>query len=94
MTPVSQSSIHTSDIIDVALHHEIKSRAYELYEQRHDIGGYDLKGKLQDELPRVAYAAAQIQKYSNGEIEDTRAVRAARVYLRALSAFIAERGVD
>ena len=94
MTPVNQSSIYTNDIIDVALHHEIKCRAYELYEQRRDIDGHSLKNKLQDELPRVAYAAAQIQKYSNGEIEETRAVRAARVYLRALSCFIAERGVD
>jgi predicted RNase H-related nuclease YkuK (DUF458 family) len=94
MTPVSQSPIHTNDIIDLVLHHEIKCRAYELYEQRHDIDGHNLKNKLQDELPRVAYAAAQIQKYSNGEVEDTRAVRAARVYLRALSCFIAERGVE
>jgi hypothetical protein len=38
----------------------------------------------------VAYAAAQLQKYANGEVGDTRAVRAARVYLRALSSFIGE----
>jgi hypothetical protein len=44
---------------------------------------------LQSELPRVAYAAAQLQKYLKAEVGDTRAVAAARVYLRALTAFIA-----
>jgi hypothetical protein len=38
----------------------------------------------------VAYAAAQLQKRSNGDTEDTRAVRAARVYLRALTSIISE----
>ena len=91
MIPESHASINADHILDVALHHEIKCRAYELYEWRHDtVDGHDLKDKLQAELPRVAYAAAQLQKYANGEVGDTRAVRAARVYLRALSSFIGE----
>jgi len=90
--PRGQASINTDDITDVELHDEIKCRAYELYQRQHDTADGDgRKDKLQDELSRVAYAAAQIQKYSNGEVADTRAVRAARVYLRALSSFIGER---
>jgi hypothetical protein len=95
MTPESHTSINADDIIDVAIHHEIKCRAYELYERQHGtLDGHDLKDNLQAELPRVAYAAAQLQNYSNGETGDTRAVRAARVYLRALSSFICERDMD
>ncbi|MFZ0200596.1 MAG: hypothetical protein WB523_20305 [Candidatus Sulfotelmatobacter sp.] len=89
-SPENHSSIDADDlIIDVGLHHEIKFRAYELYERRHNTdNGHDLKDKLQTELPRVAYAAALLQKQSKGEVGDTRAVRAARIYLRALSFFI------
>ena len=95
MTPESHTSINADDIIDVAIHHEIKCRAYELYERQHgSLDGHDLKDNLQAELHRVAYAAAQLQKYSNGETGDTRAVRAARVYLRALSSFICEHDMD
>jgi hypothetical protein len=92
-SPENYFSIDVDDIIDVALHHEIKFRAYELYERRHDTAdGHDLKDELQAELPRVAYAAAQLQNHSKGE--DTRKVRAARIYLRALSSFIGERDMD
>ena len=91
MTPEIYTATGADDTIDVELHHEIKCRAYELYEGWHDVAdGHDLK----DELCRVAYAAAQIQKYSNGELGDTRAVRAARVYLSALSHFIGKRNMD
>ena len=94
-SPAVHFSVNADDVIDVALHHEIKFRAYELYERRHDTAdGHDVKDELQAELPRVAYAAAQLQKYSNGEVGDTRAVRAARVYLRALGSFIAKRDMD
>ena len=88
MTPKSNSSTNADDIIDIALHHEIKWRAYELYEQRHDAADGP---NLTDELPRVAYAVAQIQKNSDGQPADNRAVRAARVYLCALSSFISAR---
>jgi hypothetical protein len=46
---------------------------------------------LQAELPRVIYAAAQLEVYVHGLVEDSRAVRAARVYLRALSSIIGKR---
>jgi hypothetical protein len=91
-SPENYFSIDVDDI-DVALHHEIKFRAYELFERRHDItDGHDLKDELHTELPRVAYAAAQLQNHSKGE--DIRTVRAARIYLRALSFFIGERDMD
>jgi hypothetical protein len=91
MTPESHTSMNADDILDVALHHEIKCRAYELYERRYDAAdGHDLR----DELRRIAYAAAQLQKHANGQVGDTRAVRAARVYLRALGSFISERDTD
>jgi hypothetical protein len=92
-SPKNYFSIDVDDIIDVALHHEIKFRAYELFERRRDIAdGHDLRDELQAELPRVAYAAAQLQKHSKGE--DTRTVRAARIYLHALSSFIGECDMD
>ena len=84
-------SIDACHITDVALHDEIKCRAYELYEQRHTLDGHDPNDMLHAELPRVVYAAAQLEGYAKGELGDTRAVRAARVYMRALSSFIGER---
>jgi len=87
MTPEIYTPTGPDDTIDLALHREIKCRAYELYERQHDpANGHDLG----NELRRVAYAVSQLQKNSTGEIGDTRAVRAARVYLRALSSFISE----
>lgn len=92
-SPENYFSIDMDDIVDVALHHEIKFRAYELFERRHDIAdGHDLRDELQAELPRVAYAAAQLQKHSKGD--DTRTIRAARIYLRVLSSFIGKRDMD
>jgi len=89
MTPKRDVASNADDALDVALHDQIKWRAYELYErQGNEAGGHDLQSELQCELPRVAYAAAQLQKYSSGEGVDGKAVRAARVYLRALSSFI------
>ena len=90
MTPESPRIIN-DEIIDTAFHDEIKCRAYELYERRHDAAD---SPNLKGELPRVAYAVAQIQKKSNGGVWDTRAVRAARVYLRALISFVNERDMD
>ena len=91
MTPEIYTSAGADDTIDLTLHREIKCRAYELYERRHDpADGHDLG----DELRRVAYAVSQIQKNSNGESGDTRAVRAARVYLSALSYFIGKQNTD
>ena len=91
MTPNKDIAIDTNDIIDITLHDEIKWRAFELFERQDDnTEHHDLKTELQFELPRVAYAAAQLQKYSDGKITDSKAIRAARVYLRALSSFIAQ----
>lgn len=83
----SHMSISADEPQDVVLHLDIMCRAYELYGWRHDAAN-SADFKLQGELPRVAYAVSQIQRYSNAEIEDTRAVRAARVYLRALISFL------
>ena len=90
MRPATKTSIIADQIPDVALHEELKCRAYELYEQHEFQDGHNLKTKLQSELPRVVYAAAELQKHAKGEIGDTRAVRAARVYLSALSSFLGE----
>ncbi len=91
MIPETQISIEADHSTDVALHDEIKLRAYELYEQRGLVEGHDAEDGLQAELPRALYAAAELGKYAKGEVGDTKAVRAARVYLSALSACIEER---
>ena len=89
MTPESLVSIGADHSSDVAIHDEIKRRAYKLYEQRGAGDGHHLEDELQSELPRTLYAAAQLEKYIKGEVGDINSVRAARVYLRALSAYIA-----
>ena len=51
-SPENYFSIDVDDIIDVALHHEIKFRAYELYERRHDTAdGHDLKDSYRPNCP-------------------------------------------
>ena len=90
MTAASSASINADEIIDVAPHYELNCRAYELYNQHYDPSMRD-KFKLQTELPRVAYALSQMQKYHDGKTGDTRAVRAARVYLGALISFVRSR---
>jgi hypothetical protein len=91
MTPEAHVSIGADHSTDVALHDDIKRRAYELYEQRGPVNGHHLDGGLQAELPRALYAVVELKKYANGEVGDIKSVRAARVYLRALSACIGER---
>ena len=91
MTSDAHALGNADQIPDVTLHDEIKCRAYELYRQPDALNGHDLKDGLQAELPRVVYAAAELEKYVKGEVGDTRSVRAARVYLCALSLFIGER---
>ncbi len=85
---VSSGADHSHD---VALHDEIKRRAYQLYERRGSVDGHHLEDGLQAELPRALYAAAELEKYAHGEVGDIKSVRAARVYLRALKACIGER---
>jgi DUF2934 family protein len=92
VTPEPQVSTGSDHFTDAAIHDEIKHRAYKLYEQRGGVEGHDAEVGLQAELPRALYAAAELEKYTNGEVGEINSVRAARVYLRALSAYIAERG--
>lgn len=87
MTAASSTSMTTDEIVDFELYHDIKCRAYELYNQHYETAGSP-DFKLQTELPRVAYALSQMQKYHDGKIGDTRAVRAAQVYLRALVSYV------
>jgi hypothetical protein len=90
MTDESYAPRKVDEVTGVASHDELKCRAYELYAQR-DTAGADLKDRLQAEMPRVLYAAEELAKYAKGEVGDIRSVRAARVYLRALSSVIGER---
>jgi len=46
MTSEVHVSIKAGHIIDVALHDEIKCRAYGLYDQRHTVDGRDPKDML------------------------------------------------
>jgi hypothetical protein len=93
VTPEAHVSIAADHFADVAIHDEIKHRAYRLYEQRGAVGGHPLEDGLQAELPCALYAASELEKYTKGEIGEIKSVRAARVYLRALSAYISERGI-
>ncbi len=88
MTPEAHASGSADQVLDLALNDEIKCRAYELYEQRRALDDRDPKSGLQSELPRVIYAAAELEKYAKGEVGEAKAVRAARVYLGALRSFI------
>ena len=92
MTSETCVSIRADHSHDVALHDEIKRRAYQLYERCRSIDGPHLEDGLQAELPRALYAAAELERYANGEVGDVKRVRAARVYLRALKACIGDRG--
>jgi predicted RNase H-related nuclease YkuK (DUF458 family) len=93
MAPETHASIQSDHTTDIALHDEIKRRAYELYEQRDTADGHDLRDRLLAELPRVLYAAAELEKHAKDKVGG-RSVRAAQVYLHALSSFIGERHWD
>jgi hypothetical protein len=72
----SPAAIDTESIVDPALHHEIKCRAYDLYKRHgNTVDGRDSHDELPSELPRVAYAAAQLQMYLEGEVGDTQSRR-------------------
>ena len=76
---------------DEALHDAIKRRAYELYAHRGSVHGTLSQPGLQAELPRILYAAAEVEKYARGEGGDIRSLRAAVVYLRAFSNCLSQR---
>lgn len=88
--PVSTKALNTQLNL---LHEEIKARAYHLLERK-DTGtnGSNPDDELQGELPRIAYALSQVQERSDHETSDDRAYRAARIYLCALTSFVACRG--
>jgi hypothetical protein len=72
----SPAAIDTESIVDPALHHEIKCRAYDLYKRHgNPVDGRDSHDELPSELPRVAYAAAHLQMYLEGEVGDTQSRR-------------------
>jgi hypothetical protein len=87
MTTETHGLIAAACGTDGVLHDEIKHRAYELYERRGSVDRHHGEDGLQAELPRALYAAAELEKYANGEVGDLRSVRAARVYLCALTAW-------
>ena len=87
MTPTTPASMD----VELTLHNEIKFRAYELYEMQRGTNGKLFDDSLNSELSRVVYAAAELAKYKNGEVGDTMRVRAARVYLGALSSLLGTR---
>ena len=89
MTPESLVLIGADHSTDAAMHDEIKHHAYKLYEQRGSGDGHHHEDELPTELPRALYAAAQLEKHTKGEVEDIKSARAARVYLRASSTYIA-----
>jgi hypothetical protein len=85
MSSQAPVSINTNPFADETLHEQIKFRAYNLYMKRRPIDCQDLKDTLQGELEYVAFAAAALQKYAEGEVGETMVVRAAQVYLRTLT---------
>ena len=94
MTPETHASVNANRATHLDLHAEITCRAYELYEQGDAIGDHNLRGILQAEAPRVAYAAAALEKCVKGELVGGRTVAAALVYLRALGSFMGEHDGD
>ena len=74
------------------MHEEIKRRAYQLIERKDTVvDGSGVEDELNGELPRIVYALSSVQECTNGETDNSRIHRAARIYLRALSSFVAER---
>jgi hypothetical protein len=94
VTPGTYASVNANHDAHLDLHAEITCRAYELYEQGDTIGDHNLRGILQAEAHRLAYAAAELERCVNGEPVDGRTVTAALVYLRALGSFMGEHDGD
>lgn len=77
------------------MHEELKWRAYHFFEQKQtETSGTTLNDELKDELPRIAYALSLVQECGDADMSNDRAYRAARIYLRALSSFVAVRGTN
>jgi hypothetical protein len=74
------------------MHEEIKMRAYRLLEKKYLwASGDNLDDELNGELPHIAYAISVVQGRGEKNIGDDRSYRAARIYLRALTSFVAWR---
>jgi hypothetical protein len=74
------------------MHDEIKRRAYQLIEQKRAFAdGGRVEEELKGELPRIVYARSRLQECADADTGDDRVCRAARIYLHALSSFVAER---
>lgn len=73
------------------MHDEIKCRAYQLIEQKQAVAnGSRVEDELKGELPRIVYALSSLQECADADINNDRIYRAACIYLRALSSFVAE----
>ena len=74
------------------MHEQIKLRAYQLIERKHAVtDGSHVEDELKGELPRIVYALSRVQEYGNADMGSDRIPRAARIYLLALSSFVAGR---
>jgi hypothetical protein len=74
------------------MHDEIKRRAYQLIEQKQAVAdGSWIEEEPKGELPRIVYALSRVQERADADMGDDRKYRAARIYLQALSSFVAER---
>jgi hypothetical protein len=74
------------------MHDDINRRAYQLIEQKRAFeGGGRVEEELKGDLPRIVYALSRVQECPDAEMGDDRVYRAARIYLHALSSFVAER---
>ena len=76
-------------LVTSGMQDELKRRAYALYERCGTVNAEPERNSLNAELARALNAAAELERYARGRVGDVDTVRAARVYLRALSAYIA-----
>jgi hypothetical protein len=74
------------------MHEEIKRRAYQLIERKDAVmDGSHVEDELKGELPRIVYALSRVQECGDADMASDRIHRAARIYLLALSSFVAAR---
>jgi hypothetical protein len=80
------------DIQSERLHESIKMRAYRFLEEKDiEAARSNLDDELRGELPYIAYALSVVQESGGQELSNDRAYRAALIYLRALTSFVAFR---
>lgn len=87
-----ETSSNGSSSQEERMHEEIKLRAYYFLEQKHTgTNSPNLDDELKGELPRIAYALSRVHECGDADASNDRAHRAARIYLGALSSFVARR---